>query len=192
MLLAGILILGALAAWAVRGRLFPSPPATPAVAPAPKPGLTLQQESTEATRLVNAGHSMESLPYYRHLIAALPGDGRLRFNFVTAITNAALESRIRPHSAAPWARSSIERVEMMREGLAQLEDLERRSAGAHEKAIVRELRGRLYKNWGFPWDAATELRAAQKLDPAWRQVAANADFYIWLIHHPEANLDSIR
>lgn len=189
-----IAVLAAATLWSQRARLFPAAPPVAPGAPgpaAPEPGLTLQQEAGVATRLVNSKQSMPSLPYYRHLLAAVPSDLHVRFNYVTALSNAALESRDRPANAAPWARSSIERVELLREALAQLDLLARQVQSAHERAMVHELRARLYKNWGFNWDTVTELRAAQALDPGWRQVQLNADFFEWLIHHPEANLDSI-
>jgi len=189
-----IVALAAFVLWSRRDWFFPraTPPAPlEATAPAPEPGLTLQQESNVATRLVNEGHAMASLPYYRHLLTMLPDDLHVRFNYVTAINNAALESRVRPAMGGPVTRSSVERVALMREALAQLELLAARSRSPHEQAMVHELRARLYKNWGFLWETVLELRVAQRLDPAWHQVALNADLFVWLLHHPEANLDSI-
>jgi hypothetical protein len=193
-LVLALVVIAALAAWMLRGRLFPAPrggAVAVGVPQQPVPGLTLQQESSEATQLINEGRSIESLPYYRHLLAALPANWQVRFNYVTGITNSALESRHRPLNAAPCARSSIERIEMLREGLAQLDLIDKQVGGSHERAMVRDLRGRLYKNWGFPWDATIEFREAEKLDPSWRQLARNADFYVWLIRHPEVDLDTL-
>jgi tetratricopeptide (TPR) repeat protein len=135
---------------------------------------------------------VESLPYFR---AAL---GRVRTDFMEihrdyagALYSATFE--LGPGgSALPRVRSSLERVRMLQEALAEFGRALRFDMPPAERASVLTTCGTLLQAWGFPWEALLKYRGAYDVDPAGKDRAARVLAFMNLMRHPDRyTLDSV-
>ena len=178
--LAAALVVAVLLVW--RPWRAPAPPA-PAAATAVE-RLDLRAAYTEAVRLYQSRRDLESLPYFRRALALVPQPSRtLHLQITDALERATLQ--VRGGAAQPATRSSVERIALVREALAHLDEAERLSGTPRERAEVRAWRANILRVWGFPWETLLGLRSASEADPGWRVVAESADLYAHRLHHPE-------
>jgi hypothetical protein len=150
-----------------------------------------------ALRFSKAGRHEESLPYYRQAVKGSPGDAWMaHYNFGGALYNVGLEVQERHGIPVPVVRSSIERVALMRESLAELETAERLALTPRDRATVLRARGERFQVWGFPWEGFVLLRRAQWTDTTRPELERIADSYGAALEHPErggiADADSTR
>ena len=175
--LAGVLIL--------RSRAVSRAPDTGASAD-PAATMTPQVAYQTGLRMAQAGHHRESLPYFRRALEGKPLTAWVvHLNYAGALYNVGLEAHDRHGVAVPATRSSIERVTMMREALAELDIAERLATNPHDRATVIRSRAERLQIWGFPWDAFAQLRQAQWTDTLWRELGGLADGYMVVLEHPE-------
>ncbi len=182
----------ALVAWGLRGHFVGAGARrTPAAAGGSDPaaGLSRPQAYARAVALHRGGHVLESLPYYLHLVEALPDVWQTHFDYGAALWDAALETRRHRDLAPPATRASDERLALVRQALDELDQAERLAPRPHDRAVVMLERAHRLMNWGFGWDALLELRRAQAADPAWGLVAERADFVATLLHRPRLSLE---
>jgi tetratricopeptide (TPR) repeat protein len=161
----GILVFGAAAGlWFARGSRAPAP-ADPAA------GLDPVRAYEIGLRLGQAKRFMESVPYFRRAAEAPGGSTwQVRHDYSSSLHNATLESRMVGRYGHRLARSSVERIAMMRESLRQL-DLAAADAGAaRDRAFLEAIRGNTLATWGFPLDALACYQRALALDPTMRAV----------------------
>jgi tetratricopeptide (TPR) repeat protein len=128
----------------------------------------------QAIQLQRGRRSNESLPYFRRALAGRPNDWRLRVNYAAALNDAALEVQDRG-VPMPVIRSSLERVALARQALAQLDEAERLAPGAVERAFVLAAAGQRLVTWGFPLEARERFARAVELDRSWGEVLAGLD-----------------
>lgn len=152
----------------------------------PAAAMTPQAAYETGLRLAQSGHHEASLPYYRRALEGKPITAWVvHYNYGGALYNVGLEVRDRRGVAVPVTRSSIERVAMMRDALAELDIAERLTINTHDRAIVIRARGERFQIWGFPWDAFVQLRQAQWTDSLRRELGGLADAYMEVLEHPE-------
>jgi hypothetical protein len=139
-----------------------------------------------ALRLSRAGRHEESLPYYRQAVSGgAPRAWAVRYNYGGALYNAGLEVRQRDGVDVPAVRSSIERVALMREALAQLDAAEQLAPTPADRATVMRARGERFQMWGFPWEGFVMLRRAQRTDPGRPELVRVANVAQRVLEHPE-------
>lgn len=152
----------------------------------PAAALTPDAAYQTALGLSTAGRHAESLPYYRRALAGQRStEWGVRYNLAGELYNVGLETHPYLGGAVPGARSSIERVAMMREALAQMDTAEHLARNAHDRAVVIRTRGEHLQVWGLPWDAFVQLRRAQWTDSVRRELGNIADGYMRVLEHPE-------
>jgi hypothetical protein len=183
---AAVLAVISLAGWfLLRSRVVARAPDSGATA-GPAATLTPQVAYQTGLRMAQAGYHMESLPYFRRALEGKPLTAWVvHLNYAGALYNVGLEVRDRHGVAVPATRSSIERVAMMREALAELDIAERLATNPHDRAIAIRSRAERLQIWGFPWDAFAQLRQAQWTDTLWRELGRFADGYMVVLEHPE-------
>ena len=160
-----VLALGAAAGlWFARGTRAPVP-ADPAA------GLDPVRAYQIGLRLGQSKRFMESVPYFRRAAEAPGGSTwQVRHDYSSALHNAAHESHRVGRFGHRLARSSVERIAMMRESLRQL-DLAAADAGAaRDRAFIEAMRGNTLATWGFPLDALQCYQRALALDPTMKAV----------------------
>ena len=160
----------ALALGAAAGLWFARGPHAPAPAD-PAAGLDQARAYEIGLRLGQSKRFTESLPYFRRAAEAPGGSTwQMRHDYSSSLHNATLESRTVGRFGHRLARSSVERIAMMRESLRQL-DLAAVSAGAaRDRAFIEAIRGNTLATWGFPLDAIQCYHRALALDPTMRAV----------------------
>ena len=124
-----------------------------------------QEVYLRAAALVNAGRSGESLPLFRHALSFAAAPALVHRDYSAALYNATLEGGLRRGVACLATRSSLERVAMTLEALAELDVAERLVPTAEERALVHATRAHHLVTWGMPWDALVEFRAAELARP---------------------------
>lgn len=185
-----VLVLGAIAVTLgiLRARPWRHEPARPGASAPSVPDsiarLDPDRAYERAVRLVNGRRPLESLPYFRHALSH-PGEPMLaHLDYATGLHDAALQSNSRFGWLGFATRSSIERLALMREALAQLDAAERLAATPAERARVHATRAHQFLIWGLPWEALVEFRRAQESDPSWPW-APISDVLAARLHHPE-------
>lgn len=83
------------------------------------------------------------------------------------------------HNAAmqAGARSSYERVAMMRESFAELDRAEAMALDPRALAEILDWRARKLEVWGFPWETLMVLTRAQRADPSSPAISERAFGY---------------
>jgi len=145
---AAALALGAaFALWFARSPRAPAP-ADPAA------GLDPERAYEIGIGLAKSNRCMESLPYFLRAAEAPGGTTwRVRHDYSSALHNAAHESRTVAGHGRRVARSSVERIAMMRESLRQLDLAAAIAGAARDRAFIEAIRGTTLETWGFPLDA---------------------------------------
>jgi len=163
-------------------------PSTPGGPPPAGDAIALLDPETvfrTADSLGRAGRNFASLPYYRQALRNVRSDfWQLHFNYGTALYNATLEIEARNGLPVYAARSSWERVALMREAVQQILVAERLTRTPRDLALVRATRARMLWLWGLPWETFAAFRQAQAADPADRALGLQADRYMDLLHSP--------
>jgi hypothetical protein len=114
--------------------------------------------------LGQGGRHVASLPYFRR--AAELGTGWVgHWNYAAALNNAAFEVWSRHGVASPASRSAVERLELVRSALAEVEAAEHEAPDARTHAMMELVRGNTLEMWGFPVDALEAYRSARSIDP---------------------------
>jgi hypothetical protein len=132
-----------------------------------------------------AGRPLESLPYL-DFAARQPGApwGAWR-SFGAALYDASMMNRVSEGRVVPGARSSFERVALMRAALDVYAEAERLAESAGDRADVRMLRAQALKTWGLPWDTLHEYHEAGRLDPRWADYAPS---YAEVMREPSSSI----
>lgn len=136
--------------------------------------------------LSRSGRFVESLPYFRRALSGAPPDPWLvHYIHAGVLYSAGLEERGARGISTMAVRSSVERVALMRQALAELDSAERLAPTPRDRATVIRERAMRLQIWGFPWDAFVQLRRVQWIDPRQTSHAGAADAYMLVLEHPE-------
>jgi hypothetical protein len=142
---------------------------TPA-APAPDSisTMSLGNAYAAAERLVGSRRHLESLPFFRRMIALVPADDwSLRHDYSNALQGASMQSRTLHGLPLRAVRSSYESIQLMRAALEQLNLAQGFAPTPRAAASVHLARTRQFAAWGLPCDAWAEARAAASADASW-------------------------
>ncbi len=163
-----------------------APPSSHAVLAVPAEIARLGPDSAYARglRLITARRYTECLPYLRYALSIPGAPMEAHLNFSNGLEGASIEGRERRGLPGLAARSSLERIALMREALAQVDLAERQARTPSEQAYVHATFAHHYVTWGMPWEALVEFRKAQLADPSssWEVIA---DILAARLHHPE-------
>ena len=148
----------------------------------PAAGTSTIEAAGSAARLYRENRAYESLPFYRRVAPEMaPGRLDFRLEFATALQNASLQARIK----------SEERVRLMLECMVELALTERAMQRPRDRARVIVARAFFLRVWGFPADAAAELRRALATDPSYPDLAATARLFERRVREPTLSLDAL-
>ena len=142
---------------------FGRPVAPPGDATAEAGRLEPAQAATRALELGRAGRHVESLPWFRR--AAEAGGWAEHWNYGAALNNASLEVWTRSGVVTSATRSAIERLELVRGALGELELADRVAPDDASRALVAIARAQVLERWGFPIEALAAWHHARELDP---------------------------
>jgi len=115
-----------------------------------------------------------SLPYFRRAVSQAPDSWSAHANYSNALHNGAQESRRHLGKDEPAARSSVERIGMMRECLRESDLADSLTAGPADRAAIAYQRAQSLQTWGFPIEALLEYRRAQAMDSSREDIAKAA------------------
>lgn len=159
------LILAALIAAGGAHWLYRRATSPPLLPPGPTSALSAEEANARAIELAHAGHHLEAIPYFRRVVAQDPGSWTAHENLAGALGNGAQQARTRFGKDEISTRSSVERVAMMRESIAETEAAARLAPTPGSRAVALFEHGRGLQTWGFPIEALTFFRAAARLAP---------------------------
>ena len=138
-----------------------------------------------ALELAAAGRYLESIPNFRAAKEARPDIWDLHHNYASALLNAAHEGRPHLGRLEFVMRSSIERVALLREGLAELDSAARLVRDPRGRAQIHRTRAQILKAWGLAWNAFENYRAGEWSDTTWTESAIVADYFMRLMENPQ-------
>lgn len=145
----------------------------PVVATSPVPAPASDAEVTEAYQrgltLVRERRAVEALPHLARALEGRPDHWQVNGEYGLALANAALETTTLRGRKVGWARSSWERVELVQRAVHHMNVAERSASAPEDLGYLRHQRGRLFRNWGFQWEALFELERAAQADSLWRE-----------------------
>jgi hypothetical protein len=161
------------AAWLIRTRdRAPGAPPAAMLPPDPARAMSAEQAYAVTARLVATRQHLESLPYLRRMIELAPREEWALFHdYANALQGASMQGRMMLGLPERATRSSFERIQLMRQALAELDRAQRLADSPRSSAFVHIARARQLGAWGLPWDAWAELRAAAAADPSWNSAA---------------------
>jgi hypothetical protein len=166
--------------WSRRGTApAPSAPVDPLA------DLPVEQAYDTAIRLVNEGHSKQSLPYFEHARrGAAELTMRFHYNYGAALFNSLFETEPLAGVERPAWRTSDARVAAMRECLAQKLEAVNAATTPQDRAYYADRLARILQVWGFQWEAYLWYRQAAQLDPSNRHYARRADAFLDILANP--------
>jgi tetratricopeptide (TPR) repeat protein len=163
--------------------LRPRPAATP-IADEPS-ALSPEVAYTHAVELGDAGLWRASLGYYRRALAGSPGAlWAAHLNYANSLNNITIAYVERAGHSATLSRSSVERVELGREAMAQMQRAADLAPDGPTRAMVLARLANLQIVWGFRWETYRSLRAAAEADPAHPQLAERAETFLEMLRDP--------
>lgn len=145
----------------------------------PRPG----EDFKTVLALVNDHHYLASLPYLRRAISATQDDFmELHLTLAVHLSSATFEVRQRPWPVR-GVRSSIERIRMMREAIAEMERAGDFPLDSIRTGYLYERYGAVMQIWGFNWEALRSYRSAQRWSA---EYAMRADDFMNRMHEPRS------
>jgi tetratricopeptide (TPR) repeat protein len=157
-LLLVIAALGGLWWWTRR----PSPPAGGA---GPHPAGSHDEASQAGLDLAHAGRHLEAIAYFREAVRFEPSDPLAHENLASGLGNGAQQARVHLGKTDNAVRSSVERIAMMRETMAETDAAQRLARTRGERVLALLEQGRTLYSWGFPVDALARMRKAAEIAP---------------------------
>jgi hypothetical protein len=140
----------------------------PPHAPAPWTGglgLDSQDANRTALALGRQGRHLESIPYFREVVRQDPSSGIAHENLASALGNGAQQVRTHLGKTDNANRSSVERIAMLKETVAETENARQLARSDQARVLALLEQGRTLYTWGFPIDALARMRAAYEIAP---------------------------
>jgi hypothetical protein len=154
-----VLLVVVLLAWGQQSRRAPA--ARPG--PGGRPAFEAPGESVRVA--VALGRYNQALPFARRIVALQqehgPVPAKVRLGLASVLGDAASETG----AHGPVARSSFERVRLIREAVVEMERARAEATLPDERAKVLIAEGTLLGSWGFSMDALAAFNTAVKADP---------------------------
>jgi len=139
----------------------------------PAAALDVTRAHERAMDLARGGDPLGALPYFRHVVALRSDSWNAHQNLAGAAGNAAQQARTHLGKVEIATRTSIERVELMRETIRETEAAEGVVVTPGDRATVLFERGRALQTWGFPIEALAFFRLAYANAPQRPEIAAS-------------------
>jgi tetratricopeptide (TPR) repeat protein len=111
------------------------------------------------------GRHQESIPYFREVVREDPRSGIAHENLASALGNGAQQVRTHLGKTDNANRSSVERIAMLKETIAETESARQLARTDQERVYYLLEQGRTLYTWGFPIDALDRMRAAYEIAP---------------------------
>lgn len=147
----GLLVLGAVAVWWFGPFRRPSDPLS---------RLSPEAAGAEGARLMDAGRSLEAVPYFDRAIRADGASFALHRDRANALFNTLFETDTIAGLVVPHVAASDHRVRLMRRALDDYAQAVSLAATPAERAAALRDRGNALVVWGFAWEAALDYRDA--------------------------------
>jgi len=128
-------------------------------------GLDPEESDRAALTLGRQGRHLESIPYFREVVRQDPRSAIAHENLASALGNGAQQVRAHLGKTDNANRSSVERIAMMKETIAQAENARQLARNDQERVLSLLEQGRTLYTWGFPIDALARMRAAYAIAP---------------------------
>ena len=130
-------------------------------------GLGIDREEANRTALAlgRQGRHQESIPYFREVVRQDPRSGIAHENLASALGNGAQQVRTHLGKTDNANRSSVERIAMLKETIAETENARQLARTDQERVYYLLEQGRTIYTWGFPIDALDRMRAAYEIAP---------------------------
>jgi tetratricopeptide (TPR) repeat protein len=130
-------------------------------------GLGVDRETANRTALAlgRQGRHQESIPYFREVVRQDPGSGIAHENLGSALGNGAQQVRTHLGKTDNANRSSVERIAMLKETIAETERARQLARTDPQRVYSLLEQGRTLYTWGFPIDALDRMRAAYEIAP---------------------------
>jgi hypothetical protein len=133
---------------------------------APLPAITADAAADSIASLLARERPLEAIPYVRQVGAQMPApDPDFLLQFASILSNATLELRELQGLRFPATRSTVERVALMREALARLDQAEGIARSSEQRRDIVVTRARMLSVWGFQREAYAEYRTAHQFAP---------------------------
>ena len=142
-----------------------------------------EEAFARASQLTSAGDARGSLPFYRHAFSFHGAPPQAYVGYSDGLHNAAMQSRSLFGVPGMATSSSLERVALLRQSLAELDTAENLAKTPSGRALVHASRANRFVIWGLPWEALVEFSKAEADQPG--QWQAVADELSERLHHPE-------
>lgn len=131
------------------------------------------QANQAALDLAHAGRHLEAIAYFREGVRLEPNNPIAHENLASGLGNGAQQAWVHLGKTDNAVRSSVERIAMMKETMAETEMAQRLARTASERVFALLEQGRTLYTWGFPIDALSRMRAAAAIMPQRTEVQAS-------------------
>jgi len=125
---------------------------------------------------IKRDENLASLPYLRYALEQTRGQlWEVPYAMFAALRNESFATHERSVGRVRVARSSVDRVELVKGALYWLTQAEQAASRPRDIAQIRSDRADLLLAWGFPWEAFANYRDAQWADSTLARSALKAD-----------------
>ncbi len=150
-----------------------------AAPPDPFAGMDVNAAADTADALDKRGKYLEALPFVAYLERVGEVTAAFESRAATAANNASIQVRAHHGLVIPVTRSSIERVELVRESMRRAQRAEDMTPGPQWKAAFKSARAGQLAVWGFQREAFAEYRLAATFAPLSARALSEAR---WVSH----------
>lgn len=185
-IVAGLVVLGTIA-WALWLRPGAKPEVPRAAAVDALDALPPGVAYDSALVLATAGHTLQSLPFFRRATRGVQEDfWQLHSNYASALYNLTLQKTERRGVVMGPTRSTWERTALIRESIEESTRARDLAQSPRDRVTVLMLRGRLAQVYGFPWETFAAYREARFANPGDPELRLRADQFQASLEHPTA------
>ena len=140
-------------------------PWSPRVTPDPLDGLDPATLGHTADAFEARREYLQAVPYVLHILRTGPPTYDYASRASTTLNNASIEIRDKNGRVIPATRSSVERVELLRESLAWSKRAEELAPGRDYRTVEIASRAEQLGSWGFHREAFAEFARASETGP---------------------------
>jgi len=155
-----------------------------AAPPDPFAGMDVNAAADTADALDKRGKYVEALPYVAYLERVGEVTAAFESRAATAANNASIQVRAHHGLVIPVTRSSIERVELVRESMRRAQRAEDMTPGPQWKAAFKSARAGQLAVWGFQREAFAEYRLAATFAPLSQRALSEARWMSRMLTDP--------
>jgi hypothetical protein len=122
--------------------------------------------AAESARVMFEAHRFyEAVPYARRVSRLAPLDFDFHARFAATLNNAAIQGRVRDGIPIPCTRSSVERMGLLHDAIAELDRAEQAATDEEARCSAAASRAEMLAVWGFARESYAEYRRANEIHP---------------------------